>query len=110
MIVDGETLGGGIALRADVAVVGADPAGIVIALELARRGHDVVIVESGDVRPQPEIQALAEAADWDERLHAPMAIATRRQIGGTSVIWGGRCVPFDPIDFQPRENVPDALW
>jgi len=28
-----------IAIRADVAVVGAGPAGIVVSLELARRGH-----------------------------------------------------------------------
>ena len=27
---------------------------------------------------------------------------TRRQVGGTSVIWGGRCVPFDEVDFDRR--------
>ena len=27
----------------------------------------------------------------------------RVSFGGTSGIWGGRCVPFDPIDFEPRD-------
>ncbi len=25
-------------------------------------------------------------------------------------MWGGRCVPFDPIDFRPRPQVGDARW
>ncbi|MFO0748138.1 MAG: GMC family oxidoreductase [Myxococcota bacterium] len=39
-----------------------------------------------------------------------MAVAVRRQIGGTSSIWGGRCVPYDPVDFDPRPFVPDGRW
>jgi choline dehydrogenase-like flavoprotein len=37
-------------------------------------------------------------------------VATRRQIGGASNVWGGRCVPFDPIDFMPRAIAGDARW
>jgi len=39
-----------------------------------------------------------------------MSLATRRQLGGASNIWGGRCVAFDPIDFEPREVVGEARW
>jgi choline dehydrogenase-like flavoprotein len=39
-----------------------------------------------------------------------MSLATRRQLGGASNLWGGRCVPFDPIDFRPREIVGEARW
>jgi choline dehydrogenase-like flavoprotein len=38
-----------------------------------------------------------------------MAIAVARQLGGTSNLWGARCLPFDPIDFEPRSWV-DARW
>ena len=81
-----------------------------MALELARGGLDVVVVESGTTRFDPAAQRLADAAELDPQVHAPMSIATRRQIGGTSVIWGGRCVPYDPIDFESREIAPEARW
>ncbi|MFL5843130.1 MAG: FAD-dependent oxidoreductase, partial [Solirubrobacteraceae bacterium] len=97
-------------LSADVAVVGAGPAGIVTALELAQAGLDVVVLESGGRRRNYDAQRLADAADWDTELHAPMSMAVRRQVGGTSVIWGGRCVPYDPIDFEPREIAPEVSW
>jgi hypothetical protein len=97
-------------LCADVAVVGSGPAGIVTALELAAGGIDVVLVESGERRFRADAQELSEAASWDPERHAPMSLATRRQVGGASVIWGGRCVPFDPIDFEPREHVGNGAW
>ena len=92
MITDGLNVDG--PLRADVAIVGAGPAGIVTALELARSGLDVVLVESGRNRWSREIQDLGDAAELDPERHAPMRRATRRQIGGASTIWGGRCVPW----------------
>ncbi len=96
--------------RAELAVVGGGPAGIVTALEAARRGIDVVLLETGGKTYDPALQKLTEAAEWDRELHAPLSLAVRRQLGGTSVIWGGRCVPYDPIDFQARPNVPNAHW
>ena len=80
-------------------MVGAGPAGITIALEVANRGFDVVLVESGYEKLDSNIQQLAEAAEWNHALHAPMAMSVRRQLGGTSTIWGGRCVPYDPHRF-----------
>ena len=97
-------------LSADVAIVGSGPAGIVTALELGRAGLDVLLLESGRRRFDPEIQRLGDAAMWNPDRHAPMAMATRRQVGGASVIWGGRCVPYDPIDFAEREIAPGSRW
>ncbi len=34
----------------------------------------------------------------------------RRQVGGTTALWGGRCVPFDPIDFEDRPLTAQAPW
>lgn len=95
---------------ADLAIVGAGPAGIVIALEAARRGLDVVLLESGSEKYNEPVQALSEAAEWDRSRHAPMSMAIRRQVGGTSVTWGGRCVPFDPVDFTTRPVAGSVRW
>lgn len=97
------------AIEADVAVVGAGPAGIVLALELARARRRVVLIESGGERFDPEIQRLGDTVG-DDPHHVEMSLTTRRQVGGASNLWGGRCVPFDPVDFEPRELVGGALW
>lgn len=95
---------------AHVAVVGAGPAGVVVALELARKGHDVLLIESGGSRADERVQALGDAAILDPARHVAMNLATRRQIGGASNIWGGRCVPYDPIDFDRRPFIPHSEW
>ncbi len=97
-------------IRSNVAIVGAGPAGIVLALELAKSGIDVVLIESGNPKFSERIQALSDAGEIDLARHAPMADCTRRQLGGASVIWGGRCVPFDPVDFDDRPYVPHSRW
>jgi choline dehydrogenase-like flavoprotein len=97
-------------IPADVTIIGAGPAGIVMALELERIGFTVSLVESGGRTPLTRVQKLGDS-DWlDPRRHAPMDLCTRRQVGGASVIWGGRCVPYDPVDFDDREYVPHSKW
>ena len=110
MIIEGSDVLDGSQLLAQVVVVGAGPAGITVALELGRQGVDVILVESGRRGYDPQAQQLSDAAHWPEDLHAPMALAVRRQIGGTSTVWGGRCVPYDPIDFSERDFVPNSRW
>ncbi|NEP77052.1 MAG: GMC family oxidoreductase [Okeania sp. SIO3B3] len=93
-----------------VAVIGAGPVGISLALALEEQGIDCLLIESGGDAYSEPVQALSDAAKYDPDHHAPMADATRRQLGGASVTWGGRCIPFDPIDFESRDYVPDAHW
>lgn len=96
-------------LETEVAIVGAGPAGTVLALELAAAGHRVLLIESGGEARDADTQRLGETSG-DDPLHVSMSLATSRQVGGASNLWGGRCVPFDPIDFEPREIVGDAGW
>lgn len=110
MIISAETLNENFALTADLAVVGSGPAGIVVALEAARNGLDVLLIESGHDKFNGEVQQLSEAAEWDRDLHAPIPMTVRRQLGGTSTIWGGRCVPYDRVDFDRRSHISNTAW
>jgi len=97
-------------LQTQVCVIGSGPAGIACALELARRRIDVILVEAGSTGHNPVAQADCDAEMVDHQRHAPMQEAVRRTFGGTSWLWGGRCVPFDPIDFEARDYAPGAAW
>jgi choline dehydrogenase-like flavoprotein len=110
LIFSADALANSSALSADLAVVGAGPAGIAIAIEVANKGFDVVLVESGHEQFDPNTQQLAEAAEWNPALHAPMSMSVRRQLGGTSTIWGGRCVPYDRVDFERRNHISNMTW
>ena len=110
MIEDLGTLGEDITIETQLAVVGAGPAGIVVALEAARHGLSVVLLESGNRSFDPALKDLSEAAEWNPHRHAPVSLTVRRQVGGTSVIWGGRCVPYDPMDFAPRTFLGTPTW
>jgi choline dehydrogenase-like flavoprotein len=109
MRVDSSTILSGSSLTADVAVVGAGPAGIVVALELARAGRRVLLIDSGGDSTNAAVQRLGELAQADPT-HVPMSLATSRQLGGASNLWGGRCVPFDAIDFEQREIAGNSRW
>ena len=104
MEIEGRDLPNGTDLRSEVAVIGAGAAGIVTALELAKAGRDVVLIESGGARFNPGSQRLGDEAQRSAE-HVPMSMATRRQLGGATVVWGGRCVPFDPADFDKRDSL-----
>ncbi len=94
----------------DVTVVGSGPAGLVLALELARRGRRVLVLESGTTTADPKTQALSDAEILEPARHDDMSIAVARRLGGTSNLWAVRCQPFDPIDFEPRPGLVDAGW
>ncbi len=94
----------------DLCIVGAGPVGIALALELSRQGRHVLLLESGGNGPDDIAQKLSNAEIVDPARHDPMLIAVSRQLGGTSNLWGGRCLPFDPIDFEKRPVHGDASW
>jgi choline dehydrogenase-like flavoprotein len=94
----------------DICVVGAGPVGIALALELARQGRQVLLLESGALHRDAAIQRLSDAAIADPRTHVAMDIAVERSLGGSSSLWGGRCVAYEPIDFAARPAVPQSGW
>src|SRR5689334_4703132 len=98
-------------ITTDVAVVGAGPIGIVTALELARSGVQVALIESGLEHMDRTAQDLATLdSRQNDYFHARSALTVRRQVGGATALWAGRCVKFDPIDFEDRPITVEAPW
>lgn len=100
----------GLDLDYDLCVVGAGPVGLSLALEAQDCGLRVLLLEAGALNP------AQSPADWsgstlvDSRHHAPLAHATHAGLGGTSWLWGGRCVPYEAIDFEDRPQVSEGQW
>lgn len=103
--------GDGTMIQTDVVVVGAGPIGIATALELARSGVQVALIESGREHAQHATQDLAAFdSRQDDYFHSRSELTVSRQVGGTTALWGGRCVKFDPIDFEDRPITAQAPW
>lgn len=94
----------------DVCIVGAGPAGIALALACEKYGLSVLLLESGGAEPDQLAASFGTGHRVDLARHAAPGIAMARGLGGTSRWWGGRCVPFDDVDFAAREHVPGAAW
>jgi choline dehydrogenase-like flavoprotein len=94
----------------DICVIGAGPAGLTATIELAAQGFTVALVESGVDGFNKTAQSLSDAHISTLNTHSPMEDAVRRGLGGTSSIWGGRCVPLDAVDFEVRDFVDTSGW
>jgi choline dehydrogenase-like flavoprotein len=97
-------------LACDVCVVGGGAAGITAALELENAGLQVILLEAGGTKWDPRCQDLYKGNILDPSTHAPLDEYRHRRLGGTTTVWGGRCIPFDSIDFAERDYVPHSGW
>lgn len=94
----------------DICVVGAGPAGLATALTATGLGLSCLIVEAGGLRPDPRTAEFSRAEIALASHHSPLEKAVCRVVGGASVLWGGRCVPFDALDFRRRPGLRCDGW
>jgi choline dehydrogenase-like flavoprotein len=108
--------------RVDVCVVGAGPAGALVANRLADRGHEVVVLEAGprfdrtDRRERMERSirpAHGPHSVWDmggerdafaasgERFY-PLNVARVKGVGGSTLHWQGMVMRLHESDFERR--------
>jgi choline dehydrogenase-like flavoprotein len=96
-------------LQTDVCIVGAGAAGITLAIELARAGREVCLLESGDFAPDHDTQALH---DLESVGYPPRAnyMSRARYFGGSCNLWAGRSMLLSEFDLSPRPWVPHSGW
>lgn len=110
MIIQANSILKGSQIAVDVCIVGSGAAGIPLAMSLCGKGLNILILEAGQFKEDVKTQQLYEGEVADENLHSPPDKYRHRRFGGSTAIWGGRCMPFDPIDFEQRDYVPLSGW
>jgi choline dehydrogenase-like flavoprotein len=95
-------------LDACVCIIGAGAAGITLATELDGCGFKVLLLEAGMLRPDRKLTDYYRGTATPP--HPDPTQFRRVLFGGTTGVWGGRCVPFDPMDLEPREHVANSGW
>jgi len=96
-------------ISADVCIVGAGAAGIVLAAELAGQGKRVLLLESGGSVLEPDSQLL-NGCGYSGQRHQGANIGRFRVLGGTTTAWGGQILEMDAGDFETRARVPGSGW
>lgn len=90
-----------------IVVVGAGAVGIYAAAQLATRGKPVVLLEAGE----PRLGSFGvDSYTSIGRSHSGIKIGRSRSLGGTTNLWGGQLVEFQPIDFNGRDWLAGSKW
>ncbi|MEM6703554.1 MAG: GMC family oxidoreductase [Acidobacteriota bacterium] len=103
-------------LEADVLLIGGGLVGLALGNQLADAGHQVLILESGEIEPDAPTQSLYEGKftiggpDHERRQDGYLAASRFRQFGGSGHQWGGVSLPLDPADFESRDWIPHSGW
>ena len=107
----------GTTLDTDTCIVGAGPAGLVLASELVDKRCDVILLESGGHGPEAEILALNDG-DMSGDVYAGLGATRHRAVGGTAQLWnsaaggriGAKYAPLDAADFERRPDREESGW
>ncbi|MEO8735987.1 MAG: GMC family oxidoreductase [Edaphobacter sp.] len=94
---------------ADICIVGAGAAGIVLAVDLARRGKNVLLLEGGgsEIEEASQDPYSSELAGLP---HRGIHTGRFRAKGGTTNKWGGQILELDALDFEERPGIDDSGW
>ncbi|MFT5696530.1 MAG: choline dehydrogenase-like flavoprotein, partial [Myxococcota bacterium] len=109
MLVDLQDLESGSKLECDLCIVGAGIVGITLARQFVGTQTRVCLLESGGTDFEAETQALYDGESLGVEYY-PLDDSRLRFFGGSTLVWGGRCVPLDPMDFERRDWVPHSGW
>jgi choline dehydrogenase-like flavoprotein len=110
MFLDARTIDDGAQLTGDVCIVGAGPAGIALALDLAAAGARVVVLAGAEGGGQGEVEGEP---------YPPLKSTRAGGVGGTAALWdaelepgayGARYAPLQAIDFEQRPGATHGGW
>lgn len=88
-------------------IIGSGAVGLYAASELAKRGRHVVVIEAGQ-RHLGNFSPDSFASIGNP--HSGIKLGRSRSLGGTTNLWGGQLVEFQPIDFDGRDWIPASRW
>jgi choline dehydrogenase-like flavoprotein len=108
-IIDMRSLDGSTAIDAEVCIMGAGAAGLVLAASLARRGVPVAVLEAGGRACTNERDAgMAALVEADNYRAASDGRAFG--LGGTTSLWGGQLIPHSELDFRGARIQGFDFW
>src|SRR5204863_3777330 len=110
MFHDAREVPAGSQIDCDIVIVGAGAGGVPLAHEFLNTSLKVILLEAGGLRVEKATQDLYKGEVVTPKQHGPLDKYRRRCLGGTTTVWGGRCAPFDAIDFEKRPYVPHSGW
>lgn len=90
-----------------IAIVGSGAVGLYAASELAKRGVLAVVIEAGgSFLGGFDGESYASVGTKSDGLK----LGRSRSLGGTTNLWGGQLVEFQPVDFEGREWLANSKW
>lgn len=92
-----------------MAVVGAGAVGILLAVDLARAGKRVLLLEAGQATQDGADYRFDEVASAGRRFRG-LDQGRFRSLGGTTTQWGGQLVPLEPIALEARDWLGETGW
>ena len=93
----------------DFCIIGAGPAGIIIAIKLAKAGKKVALLEGGGEQYTENSQNLY-IGDVIGDKYFPLDSSRLRFLGGSSNHWGGWCKPLNEEDFHEKGTFSITKW
>ena len=111
MILDASSVPSGEVINADLCIVGAGPAGLILGSRFVGTRHRVFILESGRMRVDSRARDLADG-DIVGYPYFPLLEASGHALGGSSHLWDEwmRARPLDRADFSYRPWVDGSGW
>jgi choline dehydrogenase-like flavoprotein len=119
MIINSEHLESNTEMLADICIVGAGIAGITLAREFIQTGLKVIMIESGGIEPNEDIQSMNDGK-IDGLPYYPLDKARISAFGGSSHAWHMdhdleregivRLRGMDEIDFEKKDWVAYSGW
>lgn len=93
---------------ADVCIVGAGIAGMVLAYAAARQGLRVIVLEAGD----RNVKTFEEGRDviFTRRVYRGATFGRCQGLGGTGNVWGGAIIPYVVGDVEERPWIGARKW
>jgi len=95
--------------QCEVCVVGAGAAGIYLAVELASRGLDVVLLEAGNTSGT-DVSDIGFDARFDAELYPGATAGRFFGLGGSTSRWGGLLIPHTRNDLRENTAVDFDIW